>query len=117
MHSIRNPAEFKAVCAPPPAGHQPVDHSLGVRAIVLRTGHRRLVWGLGVKRLIARRGTGHGSGVGMQRQLVERRFAPLRWCCRLRIGWGIRDGIHEAFFTLGCALVCWRRRHSLRRAL
>jgi transposase len=28
---------------------------------------------------------------------------------RLRIRWEIRDDIHEAFLTLGCAIICWRR--------
>ncbi|MFJ8777634.1 hypothetical protein ACIRGH_00005, partial [Streptomyces sp. NPDC102476] len=31
---------------------------------------------------------------------------------RLRIHWEIRDDIHEAFLTLGCALICWRRLNS-----
>ncbi|MFF9770966.1 IS5 family transposase [Streptomyces sp. NPDC014636] len=75
--------------------------------------YRRLVWDLGVKPLIARRGTEHGSGLGTQRWVVERRFAHLRWFRRLRIRWEIRDDIHEAFLTLGCALICWRRLHAL----
>lgn len=29
-----------------------------------------------------------------------------------RIRWEIRDDIHEAFLTLGCALICWRRLNS-----
>lgn len=38
--------------------------------------YRRLVWDLGVKPLIARRGTEHGSGLGTQRWVVERRVRP-----------------------------------------
>jgi hypothetical protein len=79
--------------------------------------YRRLVWDLGVKPLIARRGTEHGSGLGTQRWVVERAFAHLHWFRRLRIRWGIRDDIHEAFLTLGCALICWRRLRSLRGGL
>lgn len=71
--------------------------------------YRRLVRALGVKPLIARRGTEHGSGLGTQRWVVERTFAHLHWFRRLRIRWEIRDDIHEAFLTLGCALICWRR--------
>ncbi|MFE1041815.1 transposase, partial [Streptomyces sp. NPDC058832] len=56
-----------------------------------------------------RRGTEHGSGLGTQRWVVERAFAHLHWFRRLRIRWEIRDDIHEAFLTLGCALICWRR--------
>ncbi|RFC78163.1 hypothetical protein DXZ75_10580 [Streptomyces sp. AcE210] len=37
--------------------------------------YRCPVWGLGVKPMIARRGTGHGSGLGAQRWFVERAFA------------------------------------------
>ncbi|MET7737627.1 IS5 family transposase [Streptomyces sp. NPDC005402] len=68
--------------------------------------YRRLVWGLGVKPLIARRGTEHGSGLGTQRRVVERAFAHLYWFRRLRIRWEIRDDIHEAFLILECALIC-----------
>lgn len=75
--------------------------------------YRRLVWGLGVKPVIARRGTEHGSGLGTQRWVVERAFAHLHWFRRLRIRWEIRDDIHEAFLTLGCALICWRRLRAL----
>jgi transposase len=64
--------------------------------------YRRLVWDLGVKPVIARRGTEHGSGLGTQRWVVERPFAHLHWFRRLRIRWEIRDDIHEAFLTLGC---------------
>ncbi|GHA44495.1 hypothetical protein GCM10010329_78960 [Streptomyces spiroverticillatus] len=76
--------------------------------------YRRLVRGLGVKPLVARRGTEHGSGLGTQRWFVERAFAHLHWFRRLRIRWEIRDDIHEAFLTLGCALICWRRLNAPR---
>lgn len=74
--------------------------------------YRRLVRALGVNPLIARRGTGHGSGLGTQRWVVERAFAHLYWFRRLRIRWGIRDDIHQAFLTLGCSIICWRRLKS-----
>ncbi|MGW2559436.1 transposase [Streptomyces sp. NPDC001514] len=74
--------------------------------------YRRLVRALGVKPVIARRGTEHGSGLGKQRWVVERAFAHLHWFRRLPIRWEIRDDIHEAL-TLGCALICWRRLKSL----
>jgi hypothetical protein len=45
---------------------------------------------------------------------VEAAFALLHWFRRLRIRWEIRDDIHQAFLTLGCAIICWRRlRNSL----
>jgi len=35
--------------------------------------------------------------------------ALLQWFRRLRIRREIRDDIHQAFVTLGCAVTCWRR--------
>ncbi|MGW4819792.1 transposase [Streptomyces sp. NPDC004227] len=77
--------------------------------------YRRRVRDLGVKSLIAHRGTEHGSGPGTQRWVVERAFAHLHWFRRLRIRCEIRDDIREAFLILGCALICWRRVKSLRQ--
>ncbi|MFE9558147.1 hypothetical protein ACFYOD_32235 [Streptomyces sp. NPDC006703] len=62
--------------------------------------YRRLLWALGVKPVIARRGTEQVSGLGTQRGVVERAFTHLHWFRRLRIRWEIRDDIHEAFLTL-----------------
>jgi len=39
--------------------------------------YRRLLWARGIKPVIARRGTQHGSGLGRQRWVVERGFAHL----------------------------------------
>ena len=54
---------------------------------------------------LARRGTGHGSGLGVYRWVVEGAIALLHWFRRLRIRWEIRDDIHHAFVTLGCAVI------------
>ncbi|MGW7380808.1 hypothetical protein [Streptomyces sp. NPDC054794] len=59
--------------------------------------------------IIARRGTGHGSGLGIHRWVVEGALALLRWFRRPRIRWEIRDDIHQAVVTLGCAIFCRRR--------
>ncbi|GAA2857854.1 hypothetical protein GCM10010517_16260 [Streptosporangium fragile] len=59
--------------------------------------------------VIARRGTTHGSGLGVHRWVVEQTIALLHWFRRLRIRWEIRDDIHEAFLTLALAIICWRR--------
>lgn len=71
--------------------------------------YRRQVRELGIRPLIARRGTEHGSGLGKNRWVVGAAFALLRWFRRLRIRWEIRADIHQAFLTLGCAIICWRR--------
>ncbi|SDM73915.1 hypothetical protein SAMN04489726_3149 [Allokutzneria albata] len=69
----------------------------------------RLVRGKGIKPLIARRGTEHGSGLGIHRWVIEQTFALLHWFRRLRIRREIRDDIHEAFLNLACGIICWRR--------
>jgi len=71
--------------------------------------YRRLVRGKGIRPHIARRGTPHGSGLGVHRWVVEQTIALLHWFRRLRIRWEIRDDIHEAFMTLAGTLICWRR--------
>ncbi len=58
---------------------------------------------------LARRGTRHGSGLGVYRWVVGGAIALLHWFRRLRIRWEMRDDIHHAFVTLGCAVICWRR--------
>ncbi|GAA3905775.1 hypothetical protein GCM10022207_88930 [Streptomyces lannensis] len=51
---------------------------------------------------------------GSVRWVVERAFAHLHWFRRLRIRWEIRDDIHEAFLSLACSVICWRRLKKLR---
>ena len=71
--------------------------------------YRRWLRNKGVIPVIAERGTPHGSGLGTRRWVVEQCIALLHWFRRLRIRWEIRDDIHEAFLTLACAIICWRR--------
>ena len=71
--------------------------------------YRRALWRRGVKPVIAHRGTEHGSGLGRWRWVVERTFAWLHNFRRLRIRWERDPAIHNAFLTLGCAVICWRR--------
>jgi transposase len=59
----------------------------------------------------------HGSGLAATagsrlgpcryRWVVERTFAWLHQCKRLRIRWEYRADIHEAFLKLACCLICW----------
>ncbi len=58
------------------------------------------------------RRTAHGSGLGRWRWVVERTFAWLNQFRRLRVRYDKRADIHEAFLSLGCALICWQ---SLRK--
>ncbi|MGW7441011.1 IS5 family transposase [Streptomyces sp. NPDC054849] len=70
--------------------------------------YRRLVWALGIKPVIARRGVPHGSGLSVHRWVVERTIAWLHGCRRLRIRWERRDDIHEAFLGLATCLITHR---------
>ena len=63
--------------------------------------------------MIIRRGTSQGSGLGVYRWVAGQSLALLHWFRRLRIRWEIRDDIHEAFLSLACAIICWRRLRHL----
>lgn len=71
--------------------------------------YRRELWKRGVKPVIARRNTEHGSGLGKERWVVERTFAWLHNLRRLRIRYERDPGLHMAFMLLGCAVVCQRK--------
>lgn len=70
--------------------------------------HRRTLAERGIETEIARRYREHGSGLGKTRWVVERTIAWLHQFRRLRIRYERLPEIHEAFLTLGCALICWR---------
>jgi transposase len=70
--------------------------------------YRRELWARGVKPVIARRLTEHGSGLGTERWVVERSFAWLHNLRRLRIRYERLPELHLAFLELGCAVVCQR---------
>jgi transposase len=71
--------------------------------------YRRALRQRGVKPVIARRSTEHGSGLGRERWVVERTFAWLHNFRRLRTRYERRAELHLAFMQLGCAVVCQRR--------
>jgi transposase len=75
--------------------------------------YRTQVRGKGITPVIARRSTGHGSGLGTYRWVIEQSLALLHWFRRLRVRWEIRDDIHEAFLSLACAIICFRRLQSI----
>ncbi|MCL7493649.1 MULTISPECIES: IS5 family transposase [Streptomyces] len=75
--------------------------------------YRRLLWKRGIKPVIAGRGVPHGSGLGTVRWVVEHRNAWIHGFRRLRIRWGIRDDIHEAFLKLACCVITYRRIRAL----
>jgi len=71
--------------------------------------YRRELRRRGISSEIARRQTGHGSGLGRVRWVVERTFAWLHHYKRLLVRYDRRAEIHEAFLALACCLVCFRR--------
>ena len=72
------------------------------------TAHRQALRTLGIRPVIARRKTAHGSGLGSQRWVVERTLSWLRQHRRLRIRYERTAEIHEAFLSLACSLICLR---------
>ncbi|MDE2958598.1 MAG: IS5 family transposase [Chloroflexota bacterium] len=58
---------------------------------------------------LARRGAEHGSGLGVYRWVVERTLGWLHQFRRLRVRYERRADIHEAFLSLGCSIICFRR--------
>lgn len=77
----------------------------GDRAYHSRDGRRQLRR-RGVQAKIARPKSGHGSGLGKQRWVVERTIAWLHQYRRLRVRYERRADIHEAFLAIGCSLIC-----------
>jgi transposase len=76
----------------------------GYDAAVIRCGLRTR----GIVPLLARRRIAHGSGLGRWRWVIERTFVWLNQFRRLRVRYDKRAEIHEAFLSLGCALICWQ---------
>lgn len=60
---------------------------------------------------IARRKPPHGSGLGVFRWFVEQTLSLLHQFKRLRVRDDRDDRVHEAFMTLACAIIRWRRFH------
>jgi transposase len=75
--------------------------------------HRERLRDRGIKPVIAKRRTEHGSGLGKFRWVVERTHSWLHNFRRLRIRFDRRADIHEALLKLACSLVCW---NTLKRA-
>lgn len=69
--------------------------------------HRQALHRRGMRTLLARRCTKHGSGLGVTRWVVERTIAWAHRFRRLNIRYERLDYIHEAFLTIGCIMICW----------
>lgn len=71
--------------------------------------YRRQLCERGIRPLIARRRTEHGSGLGRFRWVVERTFAWLHGFRRLLVRYERRADMHEGLLRLACCLICLRR--------
>ena len=74
--------------------------------------HRMRLSARAIATEIARRNTPHGSGLGVFRWYVEQSLSLMHQFKRLRVRDDRDDQVHEAFMTLACAIMCWRRLHS-----
>lgn len=61
-----------------------------------------------IKIRIARKGIESSQRLGRHRWVVERTLSWLSQFRRLRVRDERRADNHQAFLTLGCALICWR---------
>jgi transposase len=77
--------------------------------------HRSELRARRIKPRLAKRKTGHGSGLGKERWVVERTISWLHQHRRLRLRYERRADIHEAFLTIARSLICLR--HLERSAL
>lgn len=71
--------------------------------------HRDALAARGIRSLLARRNTPHGTHLGLLRWVVEQSIALLHQFRRLRTRFDKRADVHESFLTLGCSAICWRR--------
>jgi transposase len=62
----------------------------------------------GIVPRIACRGIDSSERLGRYRWVVERTLSWLNRYRRLKVRYERRADIHQAFLTLGCALICWR---------
>jgi transposase len=68
---------------------------------------RSILRWLGIKPFLARRRTGHGSGLGKIRWVVERTISWLHQQRRLRVRYERRKDIHKGFLVLTACLICF----------
>lgn len=70
---------------------------------------RRELWRRRILPVISRRGVPNIKSLGKLRCVVEQTFALLHQFKRLAVRCERRLDLHNAFVSLGCSLICWRR--------
>lgn len=63
----------------------------------------------GIEPRIARRGIESTEKLGRYRWVVERTMAWLSQYRRLKVRYEQREDIHQAFLSLGCAMICFKQ--------
>ncbi|MER5222857.1 IS5 family transposase [Streptomyces flaveus] len=64
--------------------------------------------------VISRKSAPNIQGLGKLRYVVEQTFALLHQFKRLAVRWERRLELHDAFVSLACSLICWRRLNKTR---
>jgi transposase len=82
------------------------DSAYGDRAYDSQPARDILAW-LGIKPFLAKRGAGHGSGLGKVRYVVERTISWLHQQRRLRVRYDRREDIHQGFLKLAASMICF----------
>ncbi|MEU2800695.1 IS5 family transposase [Streptomyces sp. NPDC007117] len=59
--------------------------------------------------VISRKGSPNVKSIGKLRYVVEQTFALLHQFKRLAVRWERRTELHDAFVSLACSLICYRR--------
>ncbi|MFF0503251.1 hypothetical protein ACFYUH_06580 [Streptomyces fimicarius] len=59
--------------------------------------------------VISHKGSPNIKGIGKLRYVVEQTFALLHHFKRLAVRWERRTELHNAFISLACSLICFRR--------
>lgn len=59
--------------------------------------------------VISQKGRPNIKGLGKLRHVVEQTFALLHHFKRLAVRWERRTELHDAFVSLACSLICYRR--------
>jgi transposase len=77
--------------------------------------HRRALRAKGIRPMLAKRRTAHGSGLGTTRWVVERSIAWLHQFRRLKMRHERLPFVHEAFLSLACSMICWNfiQKHAI----
>ena len=71
--------------------------------------HRQALRARGIRPIIAKRNTEHGSHLGSERWVVERTLSWLHQYRRLRVRYERRADIHEAFLKIAASLICFKQ--------